>query len=107
MEQNQTEFKIMHHHRYDLRDWIRDNFGFVETTFPEGYSDSDLRTLEKRADEILNACKTVETIDLRVNSAYVDYYNRDWKNIEDACNEGDYTVLGVSLSTLLGAIDVE
>ena len=106
-EPNTTEFTIKYHHRHDLRKWLRDNFDFVESTPSRNYSPEHLNILKSRANDILDACEQVESIDLRVKSAYVDYYKMDWQNIRDACNNKDFKKLGGSLADLLTAIDWE
>lgn len=102
-----TKFKIKYHHRYDLRAWIRENFGFVENSLPEDYLPNHLNILEKRAGEILDACAQIEQIDIKTQSAYVKYYEKDWRDIKKACNERDFRKLGKNIEHLLIGMDYE
>jgi hypothetical protein len=102
----ETPFQIKHHHRYDLRDWIKDNFPFV-IHYHNRLASEQLKTLERRAQEIYTACITVRDIDRRAHSAYIDYYRRDWENIEQHVKDKNYTALAEDLTTLLAAIEVE
>ena len=61
---NVTKFKIRMHHRYELREWIEENFPFVRKKHLGNYSPNELKLLESRASEIVDACSMVEQIDL-------------------------------------------
>lgn len=103
-ELTQTTFQINLHHRYDLRSWLRKNFPFVETG---DLSQNNLKLLEERADEITKACHQIETIDKQVGSAYIKYYQQDWKAIKQTTQNKDYPALARALNTLFTAIDWE
>lgn len=102
----QTPFKIEMHHRYDLRSWIQKNFAFVEK-YREHYTQEEISIIERRALEIIDACRQVEEIDLRADSAYIDYYHEDWEAIRDTYQKRDFRGLAERLSILVNAIDVE
>lgn len=103
MVEKQTRFEIKYHHRHELREWIRTNFGWVE----KRHDDNKVYDLESRAVEILDACQQVEQIDIRNRSNYVDYYANDWKRIRHAVVEKDYKRLAEDLADLLTGIDWE
>jgi hypothetical protein len=103
----ETKFQIKYHHRYELRNWIRENFPWVEHNVGRDYLPNDLLVLEKRANEVIDACNQVEQIDLRSDSAYVDYYQNDWNSIRNAANRKDFLGLAKALDCLLAGIDWE
>lgn len=101
-----TPFKIKYHHRYELRDWLRKEFPFIDT-YANQYSPEAISTIEERVGEIVDACRQIEEIDLRSGSAYIEYYREDWKRIKTFSKEGDYNELVRALNILVDAIDVE
>jgi hypothetical protein len=106
-EPKETKFKVQYHHRYELRSWIRENFPWVEHGFRRNYAPNDLLALERRSSEVLNACSQVEQIDLRNNSAYIEYYANDWRRIKAVVAKKDFAGLADALDDLLCGIDWE
>ncbi|RMF56044.1 hypothetical protein D6745_00460 [Candidatus Woesearchaeota archaeon] len=104
---NPRNFVIRKHHRHDLRDWIRANFPFIEEKSTFNYGPEDFKMLEERADEIYDACRKVEEIDLRAKSSYADYYKEDWDRIRTAYEKRDFVEMAYALKTLVDAIDAE
>jgi hypothetical protein len=102
-----TPFETRYHHRYELRSWLQENFPFVKNNVFGELSPQQHNLLVERAGEIVDACAKVESIDLRANSAYIDYYKDDWKHIKDAYARKDYTSLAKALDSLLVGIDWE
>jgi len=103
---NWKQYKPEGHHRYNLRDWIKSEFGFIGGI--RFNSDvKKLAILRARAREILFACEQVAEIDRRANSAFVEYYKSDWPRIREAVEKKDYMVLADALNDLKGGIDCE
>jgi hypothetical protein len=100
-----THFTQGRHHRYDLREWVRSEFPFVESSL--GYAPNELLILEERAPEIVEACRQIEEIDTRAGSNYVGYYAPCWTQIRGAVKKRDFQELGEALDFLLCSIDVE
>ena len=107
MSKEITKFKINMHHRYDLRDWLTDNFPFLREKSFLNFCQTNFSEIRVRASEIVDACMKVEKIDLRAGSAYIDYYKQDWMAIKEAYEKRDYEEMTKSLKTLIDAIDVE
>lgn len=101
------QFVIHGHHRYDLREWLRNEFGFVEKDGKNHYREDDLNYFESRMKEVLDACEKVEETDIRGNSAYIKYYADDWQKIRDMFNQNDTAGMAEALSELLAGIDWE
>jgi len=102
-----TNFKIKYHHRYELREWLSENFPFLRTKSEFDYGEEEAKQVEGRTVEIVDACRQVEEIDLRSRSEYVDYYKQDWRAIRKFYAEKDYVKMARALNVLLDAIDVE
>jgi hypothetical protein len=102
-----TRFEIKYHHRHELREWIKQNFPFVSRKGKWDLSQQEHKTLQERADEILDACRQVEERDLNANSSYIDYYKEDWQRIKQAHRDKDYTAMSEALQMLLDGIDFE
>lgn len=100
-------FRVKWHHRYDLRDWLTEQFPFLVEKHPTQFSEVDLATIRDRAIDIYEACMKIRNIDLNSGSAYISYYKNDWEKVEDTYLNKDHKGLAVALETLIDAINVE
>lgn len=105
MTDQRIPFQIKMHHKYDFRDWVRDQF-------PElgrySHSGEFYSALEERFDEVHDAVMQVfDIIMTRSVPVLQDYYRQDLHNLREAYEQHDTQNYAKHLNAFLGAIGVE